>query len=184
MRGEIKKRLALLSILLVAGLAMAGVATTLGASDTLKFTESEVSVLLAPKDGKITIKVDGKVVKETILPYDISKYKCAWEISGNEIRVVVHAPAEFENKVSKWLEIANKDSRIQKLTDGEGIQSEDVDTIMFSNNEVILTVNINGKYYKITIDLNSETVKSIEELQISYVRPSSEVSRDENEDEG
>jgi len=37
MKGEMKNRLALLGILLVAGLAMAGIATALGAGNLLKF---------------------------------------------------------------------------------------------------------------------------------------------------
>ncbi len=37
MKGEMRKRLALLSILLVAGLAMAGIATAFGAGNLVKF---------------------------------------------------------------------------------------------------------------------------------------------------
>ena len=45
MRGEIKKRLALLSTLLVAALA-AGIVTASGASNSLKFAGKEVKVVV------------------------------------------------------------------------------------------------------------------------------------------
>ena len=66
--------------------------------------------------------------------------------------------------MNEWLEIANKDSRIQELVSGEGIQKDDVVNWAIINEDVvILTVKVEGKYYKITIDLNSKIVKSVEE---------------------
>ncbi|RLI47984.1 MAG: hypothetical protein DRP09_21875 [Candidatus Thorarchaeota archaeon] len=66
--------------------------------------------------------------------------------------------------MEKWIEIANKDSRVQELTNGEGIHKKDVAYwAMIDEDVVIATVKVEGRYYKITIDLNSETVKSVEE---------------------
>jgi len=74
------------------------------------------------------------------------------------------AQLEYEKELNKWLEIVNKDSRIQELTNEKGIQSKDVISAITGNgDEVTLMVKVEGKYYKITIDLNSKTVKSVEE---------------------
>mgnify|MGYP000138418562 CR=1 FL=1 len=65
MRGEIKKRLALLSILLVAGLAMAGIATASGAGNLLKSAGKRVRVEVV--NDQLKIYEDGKLVKELTL---------------------------------------------------------------------------------------------------------------------
>ena len=161
MKGGMKTRLALLSILAIIGLLMAGITPALGASSP---RGKGVEVVLM--DDQLKIYEDGKLVKEITIPegdYII-------RISGHKL--VVHRlteeemeklQEEHEKMVNKWIEIANKDSRIQELTNGKGIQYEELINAMSQGDEVILTVNIEGKYYKITIDLNSETVKSIEE---------------------
>jgi len=169
MRGEMKNRLALLSILLVAGLAMAGIATALGAGNLLKFARKQLSVVVM--NDQLKIYEDGKLVKEITLP------KGEYTIETSGYKIVLHkmseeeieeAHSEHEKEMDIWLEIANKDSRIQELTNGEGIQPKDVIyAITGSEDEVILTVKVEGKYYKIAIDLNSEIVKSVEEQSSS-----------------
>jgi len=165
MNGEMKNRLALLSILLVAGLLMAGIGTALGAGNLLKFAGKQVSAVAM--NDQLKIYEDGKLVKEITLP----KGEYTIETSGHKIvfrkmtkEEIEKAQAEHEKEMEKWIEIVNKDSKIQELTNGKGIQSKDViSAITGSEDEVTLTVKVEGKYYKITIDLNSETVKSIEE---------------------
>jgi len=161
-----KNRLALLSILLVAGLLMAGVGTALGAGNLLKFAGKEVSAVAT--DNQLKIYEDGKLVKEVTLP----EGEYTIETSGHKIvfrkmtpKEIEKAQAEHEKKMEKWIEIANKDSRIQELTNREGIRKYNVITAAESidKEEVVLGVEIEGKWYKITIDLNNETVKSIEE---------------------
>ncbi|RLI33766.1 hypothetical protein DRO53_04900, partial [Candidatus Bathyarchaeota archaeon] len=168
MKGEMKSRLALLSILLVAGLLMAaGTGSALGAGNLLKFAGKEVRVEAIGEQLKIF--EDGKLVKEITIPE--GEYSFTIEAAGHKLthKIVVHkitpeenekAQAEHEKEMSKWLEIANKDSRIQELTDGEGIHKKDVAGVMIDEDVAILTVKVEDKYYKITIDLNSETVKS------------------------
>jgi len=171
MRGKMKNRLALLSILLVAGLAIAGMATVFGASNLLKFAEKEVKVVATGE--QLKIYENGKVVKE--IPMPEGEYNFTIEVAGHKLthKITVHkmtkeeieeAQAEHEKEMNEWLEIANKDSRIQELTNGEGIQSKDViSAITGGGDEVILMVKVEGRYYKVTINLNNETVKSVEE---------------------
>jgi hypothetical protein len=71
MKGKIKNRLALLSILLIVGLLIAGMGTALGAGDLLKFSGKQViASVTTNEDGMqvVTIREDGKVVKEVTLP--------------------------------------------------------------------------------------------------------------------
>jgi hypothetical protein len=71
--------------------------------------------------------------------------------------------------MNKLLEIAKRDSRVQELVErgdyrvaalgwivgvGQGNHEESV---------AILTLEVKGRYYSVTIDLGSETVKSVEE---------------------
>jgi len=86
--------------------------------------------------------------------------------------------AEYQEKLNKWLEIANKDSRVQELTNGEGIQYKEGKYILLYSitirkgkpvpvgepaDTVILAFKADGKIYEVKIDLKSETVTSVEE---------------------
>ncbi|RKY95698.1 MAG: hypothetical protein DRQ03_08525 [Candidatus Hydrothermota bacterium] len=62
MKGEMKNRLALLSILLVAGLLMAGMGTVLGAGNLLRFAGKQVSAVAM--NDQLKIYEDGKLVLE------------------------------------------------------------------------------------------------------------------------
>jgi len=121
---------------------------------------------------QLKIYEDGELVKEITMPkgeytIETSEHKIVFRKMTKE--EIEKAQAEHEKEMNKWLEIANKDSRIQELTNGKGIQSKDVvSAITGSGDEVILTVKVGGKYYKIT--LNSETVKSIEEQSSAVIR--------------
>jgi len=179
MVSKMKNRLALLSTLLVAGLLMAGVGTALGAGNLLKFAGKEVSAVAM--NDQLKIYEDGKLVKEVTLP----EGEYVWESSGH--RLVLHKMTseemkkkivEHQEKLDKWLEIANKDSRVQELTNGEGIQYKEGEYILRYSlttgegklvpvgepaDTAILAFEANGKIYEVRIDLNSETVTSVEE---------------------
>ena len=151
---------------------MAGIGTALGAGNLLKFAGKEVSAVAM--NDQLKIYEDGKLVKEVTLPegeytIETSGHKIVFQKMTKE--EIEKAQAEHEKEMEKWIEIANKDSRIQELTNGEGIQAKDVvNAITGSEDEVILTVKVEGKYYKITISLNSETVKLIEEQSSAVIR--------------
>lgn len=70
MKGKMKNRLALLSILLVTGLLLGGIGTALGAGSLLKFGKEVSASVTTNKDGMqiVTIREDGKVIKEVTLP--------------------------------------------------------------------------------------------------------------------
>ncbi|MHC1590089.1 MAG: hypothetical protein ACXQTQ_03920, partial [Candidatus Hecatellaceae archaeon] len=112
MKGGMKGRLALLSILLVAGLLMAaGTGSALGAGNPLKFAGKEVRVVAMGE--QIKIYEGGKLVKEITMPegehsIETSGYKIVFrKMTSEEIE---KAQAEHEKEISKWLEIVNKDS--------------------------------------------------------------------------
>jgi len=172
MNGEMKNRLALLSILLVTGLVTAGIVTVSGASNSLNAGKK---VKLVAMGEQLKIYMDGKVVKELTLSEE-GEYNFTVEAAGHKLqhKITIHkmtreeikeAQAEHEKMMNKWLEIVNKDSRIQELTNGEGIQPKDAVWAESYGDEVILTVKVEGEYYKITIDLNNEKVKSVEEVK-------------------
>ena len=173
-----KNRFALLSILLVAGLLMAGIGTALGAGSLIKFERKEISAIAI--NDQLKIYEDGKLVKEVTLPE--GEYNFTLEAAGHKLthKLVIRkmtkeeiekTQAEHEKEMEKWIEIVNKDGRIQELTNGKGIKIKDVvSAITGSGDEVILMVKVEGRYYKITIDLNSEIVKSIEEQSSAVVR--------------
>ena len=180
MKGEMKSRLALLSILLVAGLLMAaGTVLASGASNPLKFAGKEVRVEAIGE--QLKIYEDGKLVKELTLSGEYTI-----EISGHTIvfrkkmtsEEMKEKIAEHQEKLNKWLEIANKDSRVQELTNGEGIQYKEGKYILLYSitirkgkpvpvgepaDTAILAFEANGKIYEVKIDLKSETVTSVEE---------------------
>ncbi len=150
MNGEMKNRLVLLSILLVTGLVTAGIVTVSGASNSLKFAGKEVRVVAMGE--QLKIYMDGKLVKEITLPEE-GEYNFTIEAAGHKLqhKITIHkmteeeikeAQAEHEKMMNKWLEIANKDSRIQELTNGEGIQPKDAVWAESYGDEVILTVKV------------------------------------------
>ena len=128
MKDEMKNRLALLSILLIAGLVMAGIGTALGAGDILKFAGKRVSAsVMTNEDGmdEVTIREDGKVVKGFLLE-DSGNYTietsdgkiviAIWKMTKEEMK---KHQAEAEAEKNEFLEIAKKDSRVQELIDGK-----------------------------------------------------------------
>ena len=76
-----KNRLALLSILLVAGLAMAGIATAFGTGSLLKFAGKEVRVVATGE--QLKIYENGEVVKE--IPISEGEYTFTIEAAGHKL---------------------------------------------------------------------------------------------------
>ncbi len=171
MKKEMKKRLALLSILLVAGLLMAGMATAFGAEKTLQGKPS-VFRALVDQNGSVVIDQDGKVVRVFTLP-EGEEY--TWETSSGGISIgkitseeIQRKQAEHETELNKLLNIAKNDSRVQELIAGKdykitGVGGEGKVGTEKKMGTAVLTFNVGGKYYRVTLDVNSETVKSIEE---------------------
>ena len=72
--------------------------------------------------------------------------------------------AEHEAEFNEWLEIAKKDERVQELIAGKEYEIVSTGQLFSEKGRMgILTLKVEEKYYKITIDLSSETVESVEE---------------------
>jgi len=173
MEGEMKNRLALLGILLVTGLLMAGIGTAIGAGSLLKFAGKQVRAVAM--NDQLKIYEDNKLVKEITLP----EGEYVWESSG--YKIVLHKmtaeemkkhQAEAEAEKNEFLEIAKKDGRVRELIDGKAYEVVSVSTIGTVKGETktaILMLEVEGKYYEVTIDLNSKTVKSVEEKSSAVI---------------
>lgn len=72
--------------------------------------------------------------------------------------------------MNKLLEIAKRDSRVQELVEREDYRVAAIGRIVgigqqgnHDESVAILTLEVKGRYYLVTIDLDSEMVKSVEE---------------------
>lgn len=173
MKREIKNRIGLLSILLVAGLLMASIGTALGVGEVFQGTPKSImaeGTMNADGSTQVTIYEDGKVIKSFTLPegeeYTLQTPGGAIHMGGEPTEEMKEEQAKHETEMDKAIKIAKKDSRVTELIGGtayeitggmaSGTTDGEIDT-------VILTLEVEGKYYKVTIDLNNETVKSVEE---------------------
>ncbi len=74
------------------------------------------------------------------------------------------AQAEHEAEFNEWLEIAKKDERVQELIAGKEYEIVSTGEVFSQEGRTaILTLKVEEKYYEITINMNSETVESVEE---------------------
>ncbi|MCD6411529.1 MAG: hypothetical protein J7L20_03780 [Thermoplasmata archaeon] len=166
MRGKIKKRIVLPCALLVAGFAIASMATVFGAGSLLIFEEKEIGLVAV--GGKLRVCEDDHVVREL----NIQEREYIVERSGNGLKLcrVMEATPETKEKINESIEIANRDSRIRELTNDNGLRQEIADTAVINGNEIKLTVKIGDKCYEIVVDLENETVKSIKEIEALRIR--------------
>jgi hypothetical protein len=168
-----RNRVALLGALFVTGLVLAGLGTALGVGEVFQEIGKAVSVVTT--GDQVTVYEDGKVVQNFTLP-DGESYNYTCESSDGAIRIfggkmteeeMEKQQAEFEAEVNKWLEIAKNDSRVQALIEGKNysVVSTGKAGEIGEENTAILQLGVEGKFYVVTIDLNNETVKSLEEQQ-------------------
>lgn len=74
------------------------------------------------------------------------------------------ARAEHEAEFNEWLEIAKKDERVQELIAGKEYEIVSTGQLFSEKGRTaILTLKVEEKYYEITINMDSETVESVEE---------------------
>lgn len=170
MEKRTKNRLALLGSLLVIGLILAGIGSALGAGDALKGTAKDVRAVLT--GNQVTIYEDGGMIQNFTLP---EGQEYTWETSSGGISIgkitseeIQRKQAEHETELNKLLNIAKNDSRVQELIAGKdykitGVGGEGKVGTEKKMGTAVLTFNVGGKYYRVTLDVNSETVKSIEE---------------------
>jgi uncharacterized protein YggL (DUF469 family) len=164
-----RNRVALLGALLVTGLVLAGLGTALGVGEA--FQEIGKSVGVVAIGNQVTVYEDGKVIDNFTLPEGESY---TWETSDYGIHVGTMTEEEMEKiqteheaEFNKWLEIAKKDSRVQELIEDKEYKAVNAGKggKIGEEGTAFLTLDVEGKYYVVTIDLDSETVKSVEEVQ-------------------
>lgn len=167
-----KNRMALVGILLIAGLLMAGAGTALGAGKVFQGMPVVFGAAV-DQNGTVILDRDGKVVQTFVMPDVPEGETYSWETSSGRITIhnmtgeeIEKVQAKHEKELNRLLEIAKKDTRVQELIAekdykvvGTG-QSRDYHAGTY---EQMLTLDIEGKYYKITIDMNSEIVTSVDE---------------------
>ncbi|MGB2728913.1 MAG: hypothetical protein WBD09_10655 [Halobacteriota archaeon] len=173
MEKNTRNRVALLGALLVTGLVLAGMGTAFGAGAVFQ-GKAKVFGAMVITD-QVTISEDGKVIQNFTLPEgEWEEY--TWETSDGAIHIfkmteeeMEKRQAELEAELNKWLEIAKNDGRVQELIEGKEYNVLGTGTGFRDEKKIdttFLMLDVEGKYYVVTIDMNSETVKSVEEQQI------------------
>lgn len=163
--------MALLGALLVTGLVLAGLGTALGVGEAVQGIMRKTVSVVGIGD-QVTVYEDGKVIDNFTLP-EGGNY--TWETSDGAIHIfemteeeMEKRQAEAEAQMNRSLEIAKKDSRVQELIEGKEYNVIGMGTGFRDEQKIgtaFLMLEVEGKYYVVTIDLNSETVKSVEEQQ-------------------
>lgn len=190
MEKRMKNRLALLGSLLVIGLILAGIGSALGAGTVLQKPDLFLAKI---SDGNIVVSKNNEVI-DTLTLQEGKNYTL--DTSGGSIRLgyltkeeMERAQAERSAELNNLIEIAKRDSKVQKLIEGKKYTIIGTGLMGFSNPQTVyisseptengtyaliaphdgkektgfVGLEIEGKYYKVTIDLKGETVKSIEE---------------------
>jgi hypothetical protein len=164
-----KNRVVLLGALLALGLVLAGVGTAFGAGAVFQ-EKAKVFRAMVITD-QVTICEDGKTVLQNFTLPEGEGY--TWETSEGGIHIFTMTEeetekrqAEFEAELNKCLEIAKGDSRVQELLEGKGYNVLGTGTGIRDGEKIdrtLLMLEVEGKTYVVKIDMNSETVKSVEE---------------------
>jgi len=172
MKKNRKNRVALLGALLVTGLVLAGLGTAFGTGALFQEKAKEFRAMVI--SDQVTIYEDGKVVQNFTLP-EGENY--TWETSDGAIHVFTMTEEEMEKKqaeaeaeMNRFLEIAKKDSRVQELLEGKEYNVTGMGTGFRDEQKIetaFLMLEVEGKYYVVTIDPDNETVESVEEQSSS-----------------
>jgi len=164
-----RNRVALLGALLVTGLVLAGLGTALGVGEAVQGIMRKTVSIVGTGD-QVIVYEDGKVIENFTLP-EGEEY--TWETSDYGIHISTMTEeemdkrqAEHEAELNKWLEIAKNDSRVREL-----IEDREYKAVYagkggkIGEDTAFLTLDVEGKYYVVAIDRDSETVKLVEEQQ-------------------
>ena len=171
MKKEMKSKTALLCGLLVLGLTLVGVGSAFGAGAAFQGDADVVGAKLV--NDTIEISRNDHVIEILTLPEGKDGFSmeivadsggqliyigCLTEVELEEHR------AEHQMQLDGWLEIAEKDSRVQEIIDGKEYNVvASGQSFGPEGSTAFLLFDVEGEYYKVTIDLDSETVKSVEE---------------------
>ena len=168
MEKEMKNRMALLCSLLVFGLILVGIGSAVGTGTAFQGKADVFEAMLV--NDTIEISRNGHTIKTLTMPE--GKEGFSMEIAdGGGIHIgylteeeMEEHQAEHQMQLDEWMELAENDSGFQEIIAGK---EYNVVTSGQSSgpegNTVFLVFDVEGEYYKVTIDLDSKTVKSIEE---------------------
>ena len=161
----------LLGALLALGLVLAGIGTVLGVGEVFqRINEKVVCGVIVVGNHQVIVYEDGKVIDNFTLPE-------GEEYTRENVDYVIHVgpvteeekrqAEEREAEVNRSLEIAKRDSRVQELIEGKEYDVIGAGGTSFTGgiDIAVLTLEVEGKYYVVTVDMNSETVISVEEQQ-------------------
>ena len=169
-----KNRVVLLGALLVLGLVLAGIGTVLGVGEVFQGINEKVVCGVIVVGNQVTLYEDGKAIDNFTLP-EGEEY--TWENVDYAIHVgpvtaeEKRQAEESEAEMNRSLEIAKRDSRVQELIEGKEYDVISAGTSFTGGmaeriiDISVLTLEVEGKYYVVTVDMNSETVMSVEEQQ-------------------
>ena len=186
MKREIKNRIGLLSILLVAGLLMASIGTALGAGNMFQGFGSGKDVALVMADGQMTIYEDGKAIENLTLNLQEGE-AYTWDYENGKIKVGTISIEDIQieennglqmnmgdlgarsgTELNEFIEIAEKDSKVQEIIEGNDYQVV-ANAVMTEGGSKILRLmfDVEGKLYEVKIDFDSKTVKSVDEYNLA-----------------
>jgi hypothetical protein len=133
-------------VVVAPGLLLVSIATAFGAGASQEFTKR--SSVIITGDGTVTVYRRGKAVQNLTLPegeeYSIETPSGRIHIGRMTKEEVDKAQAEDEVEMNELLEIAKEGT-------------------------AILTLDVEGNYYKVTIDMHSEKVESVEQQSSSMI---------------
>jgi len=166
-----KKRIGMLAILGAVGIVMGVSAYAAGFNannildNIIPSEATEITVTGTDKGVDVIASKDGKVLKETHLPpgnytFETSDGGGAVSIGTMPDKEMKEKQAEIETETNEILEIAKKDTMVQELLEGKNYT---LTGMARSADVAILTLEVEGKTYEITVDRNSETVETVEQ---------------------
>ena len=186
MKSKMKNRIALVSVLFVTGLLIAGMGTALGSGNMFQGFGSGKDVALVMADGQMTIYEDGKAIKNLALNlqegeaytwnYENGKIKVG-TISIEDVQIEENGGLQMDMgdlgarsgaELNEFIEIAEKDSKVQEIIEGNDYQVV-ANAVMTEEGSKMLRLmfDVEGKLYEVKIDLNSKTVKSVDEYNLA-----------------
>ena len=165
MEKGIKKRVALVGVLLVIGLMLTIIGSACGGAAVVQGRPTAFEAKVS--DGNLVFVQDGTwkeiVVENLTSEADLILIESSSDgIHLKTLEKEVQQPSMPTDE--ELLEIAKKDERVQELIAGKDY--EILGRAVFATQEetiAILLLEVEGKYYEITIDLNNETVQSFKE---------------------
>ena len=182
---EKKGRMVLLCVLLVTGLVAAGIASALGVGnlldgkrvETLTLPEEETQVdewlVIAKKDPRVLeliegkeykiagsgyLKIGGKEIGTLMLEIERKCYEVAIDLE-NEVVISIE---ERELKWSVFIDIAEKDPRVQEIISGRAVNWEFMPYSLALGQGVSLTLEVGEESYSVNIDTDRQVVTSID----------------------